>query len=420
MGNHRPETEFRVGLDARSIFMPRPRGTGRNLLDAYRRIPALKPHWEFVLYHQRQHAMKSRAGEQPSMLEGTAELLATPRVKTRRIEIPGDRLDLWFQLRLPLAAWLDRVDLLHLPANAAPLCCPVPYVVTIHDLLPLLDVGGVSTADRQSFLRGVQRAVRGAAHVISPSEATRDELCGRFGFSREQITVVPWAADREIAASLAGEGATSTEQTRAKYGLNESWLLNFSGASLRKNARGLIEAYARLSLELRAGIQLVLVGCEPHSYRVELEELTRQHGVEGECRFLGFVPHGDLVGLLRGARGMVMPSLCEGFGLPILDAFACGTPVLTSRISSMPEVAGAAAVYCDPRSSLSIAEGIERLLNPRHAENLIQAGYQRLEQFTWEQTARRMGEVYQRCLARGRRRVRNQSVKMSGRARAVE
>ena len=400
--------------------MPRPRGTGRNLLDAYRRITTLRPRWEFVLYHQRRYAEKSHDGAPPSALQGAAELLATPGVKTRRIDIPGDRMDLWFQLRLPLAAWSDRVDLLHLPANAAPLFCPVPYVVTIHDLLPMMDVGGITPSDRRSFLRGVQRAVRGATHIITPSAATRDLLCGKFGLSLEQITVVPWAADEGIAAALECGTAMSSETARSKYGLAKAWLLNFSGSSPRKNARGLIEAYAHVSSDVRAGIQLVLIGCEPHSYRMELEEYARQNAVVDDCRFLGFVPHGDLVGLLRGARGMIMPSLCEGFGLPILDAFACGTPVLTSQISSMPEVAGPAAVYCDPRRSLSISEGIMRLLDTLHTEHLVQAGYQRLEQFTWEQTARRMCDVYQRCLKLHRRLVRNRTVELPCRTRVVE
>ena len=400
MGVTNQESGIRIGLDARSIFMPRPRGTGRNLLDAYRLIPSLRPAWHFTLYHQRDVAGETLRG--------------LPNVRTRRIDIPGDRLDLWFQVRLPAAAWRDGVDLLHLPANAAPRRSPVPFVATVHDLVPLTDAGGCSEAQRQVFRRGVERAVRGAVHIISPSNATRHELCATFDVDPERVTVIPWAPDRGIAdavdeAVVARSGAgraelqSRIERVRADYGLVGDWLLNFSGSSPRKNAHGLLDGYARLSPTVRAAVQLVLVGCEPASFRAELEECARRLGIHASCRLLGFVPHEDLPWLLCGACGLVMPSLCEGFGLPILDAFVCGTPVLTSNLSSMPEVAGRAAVYCDPRRPMSIAEGIVKLLDPAQAERLRQAGYERLREFTWERTARLMCGVYERCVLEGAR-----------------
>jgi len=389
MGVTNRESGIRIGLDARSIFMPRPRGTGRNLLDAYKLIPSMRPGWQFTLYHQRDVACET--------------LRELPNVQARRIDIPGDRFDLWFQLRLPAAVWHDRVDLLHLPANAAPLRPLVPYVVTVHDLVPLTEAGGCSAVQQRAFGRGVVRAVRGAVHIISPSNATRDELCERFHVDPDHVTVIPWAPDRGIADAV-GEtsgGALDAQigRVRANYRLGRGWLINFGGSSPRKNVRGLLAAYARLSRALRDEVQLVVVGCEPASFRAELEERARRLDVQADCRLLGFVPHEDLPGLLCGARGLVMPSLCEGFGLPILDAFACGTPVLTSDLSSMPEVAGQAAVYCDPRSPMSIAEGIARLLDPACAERLRLAGYERLQEFSWERTARLMCEVYQRCVS---------------------
>jgi glycosyltransferase involved in cell wall biosynthesis len=121
--------------------------------------------------------------------------------------------------------------------------------------------------------------------------------------------------------------------------------------------------------------------------------------VRSAVRVFGFVSHEDLPGLLGGACGLVMPSLCEGFGLPILDAFACRTPVLTSDLSSMPEVAGDAAAYCNPHSLTSIAEGIAQLLDRTSAERLRRAGAERLQSFSWERTARLMCGVYERCVS---------------------
>jgi glycosyltransferase involved in cell wall biosynthesis len=388
MGVINRESGFRIGLDARSIFMPRPRGTGRNLLDAYRLIPSLRPAWQFTLYHQRDVPCEVSQG--------------FPNVRTRRIDIPGDRLDLWFQVRLPAAAWRDGVDLLHLPANAAPRRAPVPLVVTVHDLMPLTDVGGCSPVQQRAFRRGVERTVRDAVHIISPSQATCDELHDRFGVDLERVTVIPWAPDRAIATAVgATDGSTMQgriARVRAHYGLEQDWLISFGGSSPRKNTRGLLDGFARVVRALRDQVQLVVVGCEPASLRAELEEWARALGVRADCRLLGFVPHEDLPGLLSGARALAMPSLCEGFGLPILDAFACGTPVLTSDLSSMPEVAGEAAIYCDPHSPLSIADGLTRLLDGACVERLRAAGYERLREFSWERTARLMCEVYERCV----------------------
>jgi len=336
-------------------------------------------------------------------------------VRTRRIDIPGDRFDLWLQVRLPLAAWRDGVDLLHLPANAAPAWSPVPYVVTVHDLIPLMVAGEQSPRGRHAFRRGIARAVRGALHIISPSNATRDELHRRFDVALDRITVIPWAPDQGIARVLADEPTPELrtpfsprhariEDVRARYGLNGAWLLNFSGSSPRKNALGLVEAVSCLSPETRRRVQLVLVGCEPASFRAELVAHAEWLGVQACCRFLEFVPHEDLPGLLAGACGLVMPSLCEGFGLPILDAFACGTPVLASNLSSLPEVAGEAAVYCDPYSPASIAAGIVRVLDQSTAEWLQHAGFKRLRRFSWERTARLMCEVYERCVSEAARR----------------
>jgi glycosyltransferase involved in cell wall biosynthesis len=388
---------IRIGLDARTMLAARPRGTGRNLLDAYRLIPALRPDWEFVLYHQGKPA-DSVASPNPAAdgksTSALACVLAAPNIRLRPIDIPGDRFDLWFQARLPAAAWRDRVDLLHLPANVAPACCPVPLVVTVHDLIPLEVEDEYGLRQRRAFRRGVERAVRQAVHIISPSKATRVGLEHVFGVPPERITVIPWAPDRGIASAVAqracaetgwpgrpargvahaGSASLPIEQVRTRYRLDAAWLLNFSGFSSRKNALGLIEAFARLSPKTRGDVQLVLVGCEPGAFRVALRTHAEKLGVRTCLRVLGFVPAEDLPGLLMGARGLVMPSLCEGFGLPILDAFVCGTPVLTSNVSSLPEVAGDAALYCDPRSTPSMAKGIARLLNLTTGSSAKRAG----------------------------------------------
>lgn len=382
---------MRIGLDARTLTLPRPRGTGRNLLDAYRHIPRLRPEWEFILYHQRPPDARTPSDALPWDL---------PNVRLRHVDIPGDRFEAWFQVRLPLAARQDHVDLLHCPANAAPTWCPVPLVVTIHDLVPLQVPDELPARQTAMFRRGIERAVRRAVRLIAPSEATRGELRALFGVPPESVTVIPWAADAAIAAAARQPFSPVQRRTiRATYDLAPRWLLTFAGSTRRKNARGVLDGFARVPADARRGVQVVLAGCEPQRYRDELAVAAERHGISDQVRIVGFVPLADLPALLRGACGLLMPSRCEGFGLPILDAFACGVPVLTSDRSSMPEVAGDAAVYCDPDDPRTIGAGIEELLDPAVAKRLVMNGTERLSRFTWERTAEAMCAVYERGLA---------------------
>ncbi len=394
MGRHPRDEALRVGLDARTLFAARPRGTGRNLCDAFALIPGLRPTWQFTLY--RRPGVDGAAADTPA---------GSPNVSVRTIDCPGDRWQWWLEARLPLAAWRDGIDVLHCPANAVPRWCPVPVVATIHDLIPLAPFANESMTVQRRFAQTVRHAVRHAAQIITPSQATKTELVDAFHADAERVTVVPWAADLRVMRDLAD--ATGREKqvaaVRQRYQLKRPWLLNFSGETARKNAWRIIDALAALPEQARLRTCLVMVGCEPGSFRDELRTRAERLGIGSAVRLLGFVPHADLPGLLAGAEGLLMPSLAEGFGLPILDAFAADVPVLTSGCSSMPEVAGDAAAFCNPQSATSIAAGIVALQDPERAAALRARGRERLAAFTWEATAERMVAVYERAAAwRGR------------------
>jgi glycosyltransferase involved in cell wall biosynthesis len=288
---------------------------------------------------------------------------------------------------------------MHFPANTAPKWCPAPFVATIHDLIPLLVPGEASTEQMLAFERGVGRAVTHAARIITPSSATRDALHQRLDVPLDRMIVIPWAPDDRIAAEARqGFCPRRRQRLRDTYGLGQRWLLSFSGGTPRKNALGVLRGFARVPLHVREDFQVVLAGCEPATVRDELAREAQRLGLADRCRVLGFVPYRDLPALLRGASGLLMPSRGEGFGLPILDAFACGVPVLTSNLDSMPEVAGNAAVYCDPEDPDSIAAGIARLLNPPTAAHLVPRGYKQLARFSWERTAEAICATYEQCL----------------------
>lgn len=381
---------MRIGLDARTLIATRPRGTGRNLLDTYRVLPALRPDWEFILYHQRPLDDAGDVEAPPWKL---------PNVRLRQIDLPGDRFDVWFQVRLPLAAREDGVHLLHCPANAAPRWRPVRCVTTVHDLAPLTVPGEASRAEQAAFRRGLLRAISGTSVVITPSEATRDELCRQFKVTGERVAIVPWAPDSRITAT-ADTPISETERQRVRdtFGLDQQYFLSFAGDVRRKNAEGLIQALATLAAAERAGVQVAFVGITRPARRAELEQLAASLGVAPACRLLSFVPYEDLPTLVRASAGVLIPSLAEGFGLPVLDAFACGVPVVASRCPSLVEVADDAAEYCDAHDPATIASAIQALREPRRAAELVARGRKRVAHFSWLATAQAMLRAYERAL----------------------
>ena len=387
----------RIGIDARSLFSPRPRGIGRTLYDFFALLPELRPDWQFVLYHQnpeRACALSTPHAEPPWQASN---------VRTRRFDLRGDRLDAWFQIGLPLHAWRDGLSLLHCPANAAPRFSPTRLVVTIHDLIPLQIEGELNAVETQRFARGVRRAVRSAARIITPSAATRAALTAHFDVPPQRVSVVPWAADTALAARLPlAQRAAVQEALRTRLDVSTPWLLNFSGQSRRKNATGLLQAYARLSADERGTAPLVLTGVEPAPFRAQLRELIATLGIERDCRLLGFVDLDELAALLAGARGVAIPSLCEGFGLPILDAFAAAKPVLAGQASSLPEVGGDAAVYCDAFEIDSITAGLRALLDDAANAIRVERGARRLAEYSWRQTAVGIANAYERALCGAR------------------
>ena len=189
---------------------------------------------------------------------------------------------------------------------------------------------------------------------------------------------------------------------RSAYGLGASrpYVFGFGGADPRKNTAAVLEAWAMLTGEVRGETVLLLVGIQPPA----LARFRRQAegaGSNGDCRLHGFAAEEDIPALLSGATALCYPSLSEGFGLPILDAFACGTPVLTGNTTSLPEVAGDAAVQVDSADARAIARGLADLLtHPARAAELAARGRRRVEQFTWAACAERAAGVFERATER--------------------
>jgi glycosyltransferase involved in cell wall biosynthesis len=299
-----------------------------------------------------------------------------PPVPTRSLPLPQVALyEAWHLLRRPrVERATGQVDVIHATGVAMP-PRSVPIVLTIHDLSFLAFPDHFSRAGLRFFRRAVELARRDADLVLCSSQATLAH-CESVGFRPERLRHVPLGVDVEPAA------ADDVARVRERYELAQRYVLWTGTVEPRKNLPRLLAAFRSLGRD----VELVLVG--PRGWKQELE-------LDSRVRALGFVPAADLAALYAGAAAFCFPSLMEGFGFPVLEAMAQGTPVVTSRGTSTEELAANAGVLVDPRETESIAEGLGRVLDDRTlAARLAEAGRARAAEYTWSHTADLVERAY--------------------------
>ena len=268
-------------------------------------------------------------------------------------------------------------------------------VQTVHDLTPLRLPGSVTRHNARIF-RFNFRLARGADRLIVPSESTRRDVVSLLSVPAERVVVIPQAAD--ITESDMAAADAVLPEVLFRLGLKERYLLHTGGHDIVKNLPGLLEAFAALTRQGRR-IELVIAG-EHGPSTASIIGRAAMLGLLERVRFPGFLPRRDLIALYRGAAAVVYPSWTEGFGLPVVEAMACGAPVVTSRAGSLPEVGGDACLYADPADAAAIAAEVGHLLDDAAlAADLSRRGRERAQQFSWHETARRTLELYREIAA---------------------
>jgi glycosyltransferase involved in cell wall biosynthesis len=367
---------MRIALDARTIYAAERRGIGKSLLALYQYLPMVRPEWEVVAYHRTR-------GELDPLL------LPHPYVQPKLIEMRGDRFNAWDRFRLPLACRRDNVDVLHSPANHCPDWMPIPTVVTIHDLIPLDMSTERPDKPTQRFERSVRTACHKASAVTCPSEYTRGRLIRDMNATPDRVFVTPWADFGKPGPVDLAERIKLFE----KYRVEPPFVLHFGASEPRKNTRRVIEAWAGLRKMIKEHARLLIVGLDAEA-QAELSTSTARLGIESSVVLNGFAADEDIPSLLRMADVLAYPSLSEGFGLPILEAFAAGTAVITSDRTSLPEVAGDAALIVDPKDFNTITKAMNKLLTDAvYRRELVRRGLTRLKGFTWLNTAERFAQA---------------------------
>lgn len=298
----------------------------------------------------------------------------------------------WTQIRLALECLIRPPDILFVPAHTMPVIRRpnLKTIVTIHDL------GAEFLAEYHQFPQkyylnwATEYVARHASHIIAVSESTKKDLVKQFKVDPKRITVIYEAVD---ANKFSPQGIKEVEQTKKELGITKKYLLFVGTVQPRKNLLRLIEAFSKLE---NKNLELVLAG-KPGWLFEEIYEAPKKFNVEGRVKFVGYVKDDQLPALYSGAEMFVFPSLFEGFGLPILEAMACGIPVLTSNISSMPEVSGRNAVLVNPNKINEISRGIESLLKDKSLyKKLSDSGRKWASKFTWEETARETIKVFEK------------------------
>jgi glycosyltransferase involved in cell wall biosynthesis len=301
---------------------------------------------------------------------------------------------------IPLKLRRLGAELLHSPHYVRPLLCTVPSVVTVHDCIHLLFPQYLPSRLAHYYARFVMgSAIAHSALVYTVSQASRADILRFYpGTNPEKVVVVPNAIDAEL---LVDPGEEERERVRERYQLRGRFVLFAGNVKPHKNLERLIRAFAAVRAQAgRGDLRLVLIGDDVSRYS-SLRRTVEEAGVRPDVRFFGFVPHRTLAALYRMASVFAFPSLYEGFGLPPLEAMACGTPVLTSRLSSLPEVVGDGALLVDPYDEDAIAGGLARLIDDEDLrQSLAAKGLARAATFSWERSVRAIHGGYMRALGR--------------------
>ncbi|MFP4322008.1 MAG: glycosyltransferase family 4 protein [Anaerolineales bacterium] len=353
---------MRIAIDASRTTRPQRTGTENYALQLIRAILERQPPHQIDLYFR----------------DTPAPDLFTQTPNVTEHSLPWPRM--WTHLRFAAALWRTRPDVTWVPAHTLPRFFPGRAVVTVHDLGYVHFPDAHPPNERRYLDWSTRYSAQRATRIMADSQATKDDLCAHYRIEAEKIHVVYPGHDTTLNRV---DDLAQLEATRARYGLPAKYFLFIGTLQPRKNIGRLVRAFGQWRAHSgRDDIVLALGGKPGWLYNP-----AWTHDAPGVVE-LGYVADEDLDALYSGAWGFVFPSLYEGFGFPVLEAMRCGTPVLCSNTSSLPELAGAAALLVDPLDVDAIAAGLDRLAEDETLRaNLAAQGYEQVKRFTWKKAA---------------------------------
>jgi glycosyltransferase involved in cell wall biosynthesis len=364
---------MRIGIDLLFLVASKGGGIERHIRCVLDRLQQLAEH-EIVLFTNRE--CRGSFPLTPNVTEVPSDVSATFR--------PAKIL--WEQMVLPLQIAQQRIDVLLAPGNVSPLAHRCPSAVIIHDMIPFVRPEVFTRRERIALQTLFRLSALRNQIVLTVSESSRGEIIRRLKVPPEKVLVIPGGCDRRFRPV---PHTNETRGTLAALGISEPYLLYVAASRTYKNVHGLLRAFKLLKERHAIPHSLVLTGLADRA-QTELVALVQQLGLTRDVVFSGFLDDQVLPLIYSAADVLVYPSFYEGFGLPVIEAMACGTPVAASNTTSLPEAVGDAGLLFDPSSNDDMARTIHRLIVDRalHAE-LARKGLARAQTFSWDTTAQR-------------------------------
>jgi glycosyltransferase involved in cell wall biosynthesis len=318
----------------------------------------------------------------------------------------------WTQWRLPLDLYLHRPrpDIFFSPGHYSPRFCPMPLVVSIMDLGYLQFPEQFTQKDLYQLTNWTAHSIKKASHLFAISESTKNDIINYYGISRDKVTVTYLGYDKQRFKDQVS--SIKIDRIKKKYNIEGDYILFLSTLKPGKNIEGLIEAFKLVisdqwsvarkkspvtlpaqAVSHQSLLTLVVAGKKGWLYE-NIFEKVKELGLEKRVVFTGFVDEEDVSALMSGAKVFVMPSFWEGFGIPAVNAMACGVPVVVSNAGSLPEVVGNAGIIVNPYKPEEMARGIEKAIENR--DELVKKGLEQVKKFSWEKCARKTLKVLEK------------------------
>lgn len=374
---------MRIGIEAQRLFRPKKHGMEIVTLEIIRQLTELDQHNKYSVF----------------IAADTDVCIHTKNAVGINI-LPHRFYPLWEQFSLPKAAKEQKVDLLHCTANTAPLWYKNPMVVTIHDVIYLesFDFSGSAYQNFGNVYRRfiVPRIAKKAKRIITVSEYAKKIISKRLGIAENKIEVVYNGVHPSYEQI---QNIKQLDNVQQRYRLPDKFLLHFGNTASRKNTIGVLKAYHLYTQQNSHTFPLVITGIE-RALLSKLLQSVKAEELLDQIILPGYIASDDLPAIYNLAFIFLYPSLNEGFGMPVIEAMACGTPVITSTVTSLPEVAGDAALLVDPYNENEICNAIETLTSqPELCTSLRIKGLNNAKRFSWETAAKKTMAIYKSVLA---------------------
>jgi glycosyltransferase involved in cell wall biosynthesis len=375
---------MRIGIEAQRLFRQHKHGMDIVSLELIRSLQKIDTKNEYFIFVK------------PD--EDNTCLSETPNFHI--IKISGGNYVFWEQIMLPIYAKKYGVELLHCTSNTAPMFLSMPLVLTLHDVIFMENISGKNTSSNYQKFGNLYRRwlvpkiVPKCKQITTISEVEKTNIIRVLGLRKDEVKVVHNGVSGRFGQKISVE---TIKEMREKWHLEHDFFLFLGNVEPRKNVNNTVKAFVAFAA-MNTEIKLVITGLKPSFVETILNEIGKINYLN-RFVFAGFVTENLLLALYSEAKLFLYPSLREGFGLPILEAMAFGTPVLTSNISAMPEVAGDAAFLVNPYSVEEItSKMIVAYENKEIRQEKIALGYLRPSMFTWQKTAEKMLYIYQKCV----------------------